>query len=46
MAGTPFKALKEGSLQVAKTIFEAKEFEFFLPVFYDKSIYHIEPKNL
>jgi len=35
MSGTPYNALKEGSLLVAKSVFENREFEHFITVLYD-----------
>lgn len=37
MSGTPYNALKEGSILVAKSVFENKEFEHFVTIFYDSS---------
>jgi uncharacterized protein with von Willebrand factor type A (vWA) domain len=37
MSGTPYNALKEGSLLVAKSVFENREFEHFITVLYDNS---------
>lgn len=35
MSGTPYNALKAGSNLVAKSVFESKEFEHFITLFYD-----------
>jgi uncharacterized protein with von Willebrand factor type A (vWA) domain len=35
MSGTPYNALKEGSIMIAKAVFENKEYEHFLTVFYE-----------
>ena len=37
MSGTPYNALKEGSILVAKSVFENKEFEHFVTLFYDSN---------
>lgn len=37
MSGTPYNALKEGSILVAKSVFENKEFEHFITIFYDST---------
>jgi hypothetical protein len=35
MSGSAYEALKEGSIFVGQSIFENKEFEYFMTVFYD-----------
>ena len=35
MSGKPYEVLKEGSIMIAKSIFENKEYEHFLTVFYE-----------
>jgi hypothetical protein len=35
MSGAPYNALKEGSIMIAKAVFENKEYEHFLTVFYE-----------
>lgn len=35
MSGSPYNALKEGSIMIAKAVFENKEYEHFLTVFYE-----------
>jgi len=35
MSGSPYNALKEGAIMIAKAIFENKEYEHFLTVFYE-----------
>ena len=35
MSGAPYTALKQGSIMIAKSIFENKEYEHFLTVFYE-----------
>ena len=35
MSGAPYIALQEGSIVVGRSIFENKEFEHFLTIFYD-----------
>jgi uncharacterized protein with von Willebrand factor type A (vWA) domain len=42
MSGRPYDALKEGALQVGKSIFESREFERFITVFYDSSVKIVE----
>jgi uncharacterized protein with von Willebrand factor type A (vWA) domain len=37
MSGSPYKALQEGSIMIAKAVFENKEYEHFLTVFYESS---------
>jgi hypothetical protein len=37
MAGAPYNALKEGSIMIAKSVFENKEYEHFLTVFYESN---------
>lgn len=37
MSGTPYNALKAGSNLVAKSVFESKEFEHFVTLFYDSN---------
>jgi hypothetical protein len=37
MSGTPYNALKEGSIMVAKAVYENKEFEHFITIFYDSN---------
>jgi hypothetical protein len=38
MSGTPYNALKAGSNLVAKSVFESKEFEHFITLFYDSTV--------
>ena len=37
MSGTPYDALKQGALLVAKSVCESNEFEHFAIVFYDNN---------
>ena len=37
MSGSPYKALQEGSIMIAKAVFENKEYEHFLTVFYESN---------
>lgn len=45
MAGTPFKALKNGASMVAKSIFELDEFEHFVTIMYDDKYKIISTKT-
>jgi uncharacterized protein with von Willebrand factor type A (vWA) domain len=46
MSGTPYNALKEGSILVAKSVFENKEFEHFITIFYDSTANVMVADNL
>jgi Mg-chelatase subunit ChlD len=37
MSGKPYEVLKEGSIMIAKSIFENKEYEHFLTIFYENA---------
>jgi uncharacterized protein with von Willebrand factor type A (vWA) domain len=45
MSGTPYNALKAGSNLVAKSVFESKEFEHFITLFYDSTVTQMIAKD-